>query len=75
MPITVVARMPWPFLGRLGLAFAEIVFAATTLAGSVIVGHELKEWRDWFWDSGTARIWAPTPKPSPSAPADFAAPE
>ena len=75
MTIAAAARNAWPILGRLSLALAEIVLAAATLAGSVIVGHELKEWRDWFWDPSTARIWAPTPKPSPSVPAEFAAPE
>ena len=67
MLVAVAHRVPWPFMGRLGLAFAEIVLASATLAGSVIVGHELKEWRDWFWDPGTSRIWAPTPAPSPTS--------
>ena len=64
MLVTVAHRLPLPFVGRLGLAFAEIVLATATLVGSIIVGHELKEWRDWYWDPGTARIWAPTPKPT-----------
>jgi len=66
MLMAVAHRLPLPFVGRLGLAFAEIVLASATLVGSVILGHELKEWRDWYWDPGTARIWAPTPKPTPT---------
>jgi hypothetical protein len=71
MPIATIARhVPWSFFGRLGLAFAEIVLAASTLVGSVILGHELKEWRAWYADPGTEKPWAPTPKPSAMPPVD-----
>ena len=66
MLATVAHRVPLPFLGRLGLAFAEIVLAAATLVGSVILGHELKAWRDWMMDPATTNIWAPTPRPTPA---------
>jgi hypothetical protein len=72
MTIAIAARQAWPFLGRLGIAFAEIVLAAAAIVGSVILGHELREWRDWYWDPSTPRLWEPTP--SPSAPAAFEAP-
>jgi hypothetical protein len=67
MPIAVARHVPWSFFGRLGLAFAEIVLAAATLVGSVILGHELKAWRDWMSDPGTVNIWGPTPKPTAPA--------
>jgi hypothetical protein len=71
MPIATIARhVPWSFFGRLGLALAEIVLAASTLAGSVILGHELKAWREWYADPATERFWAPTPKPSATPPVD-----
>ncbi len=73
MPIATFARhVPWQFFGRLSLAFAEIVLATSTLVGSVILGHELKAWREWYADPGTAKPWAPTPKPS--APVEIAEP-
>jgi len=66
MAIATIARhVPWAFFGRLGLALAEIVLAASTLVGSVILGHELRDWREWYADPGTEKPWAPTPKPSP----------
>ena len=61
--LVVAQRVPWPFVGRLGIAFTEIVLAAAVLVGAVIIGHDLKEWRDWFWDQQTTHPWAPTPRP------------
>jgi len=65
--MAVVLHRALPFTGRLGIAFTEIVLAAAVLIGSVILGHDLKEWRDWFWDQETTHPWAPTPRPSPEA--------
>ena len=70
-----IARQAWPFMGRLAIALAEIVLASAALVGSVILGHELREWRDWYWDESTPRLWAPTPKPSPSLGIEIAPPE
>lgn len=75
MSITVIVeRLPLPFAGRLTLALAEIVLAVAVLAGSVILGHELRAWRDWYWAPGTERLWAPTPRPSVSPPVDLPEP-
>ena len=63
---TVVVRQVLPFTGRLSIALAEIVLASAALVGSVILGHELKEWRDWYWDPSTPRLWEPTPRPTAS---------
>ena len=60
---TLVRVFPSAFAGRLALAFVEMVFALTVLSGSIVLGHELKEWRDWYYDPGTTHPWAPTPKP------------
>jgi len=62
--IALLGLLPWPFIGRLGIAFTEITLSVVVLASSVIVGHELKAWRDWFWDPVTTHPWAPTPRPS-----------
>lgn len=72
--VVAVRQVALPFAGRLTVAFVEIVLAASMLVGSVILGHELKEWRDWFWDPGTTHIWAPTPKPSPAVPLEVTSP-
>jgi hypothetical protein len=60
----IVHQLPLPFAGRLTLALVEIAVAVAMLVGSVILGHELKAWRDWYGDPGTARPWAPTPRPT-----------
>ncbi len=68
--LSLVRLLPLPFIGRFGQAFVEIVLAAAMLAGSVVVGHELKVWRDWYSDPATAHPWAPTPVPSAVPEAD-----
>lgn len=37
-----------PFIGRLVTAFVELVLAAAVVVGAIVVGHELREWRDWY---------------------------
>jgi hypothetical protein len=59
-----VRVLPLPFLGRLATAFVEITLAAVFLSGSVVVGHHLKTWRDWYAAPGITHPWAPTPSPS-----------
>src|SRR5207249_10874459 len=53
-------------MGRLAIAFTEITLAVFVVCSSVVVGHQLKAWREWFYDPETTHPWAPTPKPSPS---------
>ena len=59
-----------PFSGRLAIAFVEVVLAATVLSGSIVLGHELKDWRGWYYDPATEHPWAPTPKPTPAPEVD-----
>jgi hypothetical protein len=61
--ILVVRALPWAFLGRLGVAFVEVVLACVILSTSIVLGHELRDWRTWYSDAGTARPWAPTHAP------------
>lgn len=56
---------PLGFAGRCAIAFVEIVLAAAILMSSVVVGHELRTWREWYAAPTTIRFWAPTPSPSP----------
>ena len=62
-----VRLLPLAFLGRLGVAFVEITLAALVISTSVVVGHDLKQWRAWYWDPSTLRPWMPTPSPTPIA--------
>lgn len=59
-----VRLLPLAFLGRLGIAFIEIALAALVISTSVVVGHDLKQWRTWYWDPSTIRPWQPTPVPT-----------
>ena len=62
--IALVRAVPWAFFGRLSLAFVEIALAAVILSTSVVLGHELRDWRTWYSDANTAHPWAPTHVPA-----------
>ena len=64
--VTLVRALPWAFFGRLATAFVEIVIAAVILSTSIVMGHELRDWRTWYADTGTAHPWAPTRAPDAS---------
>ena len=64
--VSLVRGLPWAFCGRLAMAFVEIVLAVVVLSTSVVVGHELRDWRTWYADTGTAHPWAPTRAPNAS---------
>ncbi len=36
------------FAGRLATAFVELALAAAIIVAAVFVGHDLREWRDWY---------------------------
>ena len=65
--VGLVRLLPWAFFGRLAIAFTEITLSVAVVSGSFVVGHELKLWREWFWDPATSHPWAPTARPSPTA--------
>ena len=45
---SIAAQHPTPFAGRLVIAFVELTLAAAVIVGAVVVGHDLREWRDWY---------------------------
>ena len=53
--------LPWAFFGRLATAFVEIVIAALILSTSIVMGHELRDWRTFY--AGANKPWAPTHAP------------
>jgi hypothetical protein len=62
--LALLRLLPWAFFGRLAIAFTEITLSVFVVSSSVVVGHQLKVWREWFYDPATTHPWAPTPKPS-----------
>jgi hypothetical protein len=59
--IALVRALPWAFSGRLATAFVEIVIAAVILSTSIVMGHELRDWRTFYADAN--KPWAPTHAP------------
>ena len=36
-------------VGRLVVLLIELCVAAAVITGAIFVGHELREWREWYW--------------------------
>jgi hypothetical protein len=51
------------FIGRLATALVELTLAAAVLVGGIVVGHELREWRDWY--PTAYHPWNPSAAPTP----------
>ncbi len=45
----VVVEQLTSFVGRLFRLVMELIVATAVIAGAVFVGHELREWREWYW--------------------------
>ena len=48
MRASIAVQQATPFAGRLVIAFVEITLAAAVMVGAIVVGHDLREWRDWY---------------------------
>ena len=48
MPSSAVAHSATSFSARLVTAFVELTLAGAVIAGAIGVGHDLREWRDWY---------------------------
>lgn len=59
--VLLLRGLPWAFCGRLATAFVEIALAAIILSTSIVMGHELRDWRTFY--AGANKPWAPTHAP------------
>ena len=50
------------FLERCAIALVEMTLAAAVIVGAIVVGHELREWREWYPQAG--HPWLETPAPA-----------
>ncbi|MGH2491797.1 MAG: hypothetical protein ACRDF9_09825 [Candidatus Limnocylindria bacterium] len=48
MRASVVVDHSMPFVERLATALVELTLAATVISAAIVVGHELREWREWY---------------------------
>jgi hypothetical protein len=70
--VTLVRALPWAFFGRLATAFLEIVLAVLVLSSSLVLGHELRDWRTWY--GAAEHPWSPTRPPALISPRPVAEP-
>ena len=48
MRASVVVHEATPFLGNVVAALVEITLATAVIVGAIVLGHDLREWRDWY---------------------------
>jgi len=48
MRASVAVEQSMSFVGRLVTAFVELTLATAVIVGAIVVGHELREWREWY---------------------------
>jgi hypothetical protein len=63
MRIWVAVEETTRLLERVAALLVELSIAAVVIWGAIFVGHELREWREWYW------ALPPTFEVAPSAPA------
>ena len=49
MHVLVVVEHAATLFGRLVVLVLELAVAAAVLAGAIFAGHELREWREWYY--------------------------
>lgn len=55
------------FVERVAALMVELSVAAVVIAGAIFVGHELREWREWYWALPPA-FESPTAAPAATEP-------
>ena len=49
MRVWVAVEQTVRFVERAAALLTELTLAAAVIFGAIFVGHELREWRDWYW--------------------------
>jgi heme/copper-type cytochrome/quinol oxidase subunit 3 len=63
MRLSVAVERMTCFVERVATLMVELSLAAAVIFGAIFVGHELREWRDWYW----AAYLHPAQSPAPDA--------
>lgn len=59
---TALLQRTLTFVDRLVIAFVELTLATAVIVGAIVVGHELREWREWY--PNAYHPWLETPAPA-----------
>ena len=54
-------------VGRIVMFSIEVTLSIAVIIGGIFVGHELREWREWYWALPPA-FESPTPAPALTEP-------
>lgn len=55
MHTSALVKRSTSFVDRLVTTLIELTVAAAVIVGAIVVGHELREWRDWY--AGVYHPW------------------
>jgi hypothetical protein len=61
MRVWVAVESTMRLVERVATLAVELSLAAVVIFGAVFVGHELREWRDWYWAAYLHPAQAPVP--------------
>ncbi len=61
MRIWVAVEQTTRFVERVATLLTELTLATAVILGAMFVGHELREWRDWYWAAYLHPAQAPVP--------------
>jgi hypothetical protein len=67
MYVSLIVERATFFASRLVMFAMEVTVAAAVITGAVFVGHELREWREWYYALPPA-FEKPTPAPAVTEP-------
>ena len=62
MRASIAAERSVLLIERVATALVELTLAAAVIIGAIVVGHELREWREWYPQAD--HPWLETPAPA-----------
>ena len=62
MRVWVAVEHTLRFVERVAALLMELTLATAVILGAIFVGHELREWRDWYWAAYLHPVQAPAPE-------------
>jgi hypothetical protein len=62
MRVRVAIERTTRFVERVAMLLMELTLGAAVIFGAIFVGHELREWRDWYWGAYLHPAQSPAPE-------------
>jgi hypothetical protein len=67
MRVSLMVDQASSFVGRIVMFSMELTLSITVILGGIYLGHQLREWREWYWALPPA-FESPTAAPAVTEP-------